>query len=152
MSPLKFIKKIHNYEISLDEAIEDQKKKKLKILINKLDNDYNPRISKKLDEKNRVLESAKNLSDARDEIINLFEKGTFPYKGNDNYNPNKRKEEKSEDESREESEKQRTKKFTKYIENESKSINYDLFKKYFRFVTPSALLKQLYEKKYIEKQ
>ena len=148
MSPLKFIKKIHNYEISLDEAIEDQKKKKLKILINKLDNDYNPRISKKLDEKNRVLESAKNLSDARDEIINLFEKGTFPYKGN----VFKTKEEKSEDESGEESEKQRTKKFTKYIENESKSINYDLFKKYFRFVTPSALLKQLYEKKYIEKQ
>ena len=147
MSPLKFIKKIHNYEISLDEAIEDQKKK-LKILINKLDNDYNPRISKKLDEKNRVLESAKNLSDARDEIINLFEKGTFPYKGN----VFKTKEEKSEDESGEESEKQRTKKFTKYIENESKSINYDLFKKYLRFVTPSALLKQLYEKKYIEKQ
>ena len=147
MSPLKFIKKIHNYEISLDEAIEDQKKK-LKILINKLDNDYNPRISKKLDEKNRVLESAKNLSDARDEIINLFEKGTFPYKGN----VFKTKEEKSEDESGEESEKQRTKKFTKYIENESKSINYDLFKEYLRFVTPSALLKQLYEKKYIEKQ
>ena len=101
-----------------------------------------------MDEKNRVLESAKNLSDARDEIINLFEKGTFPYKGN----VFKTKEEKSEDESGEESEKQRTKKFTKYIENESKSINYDLFKKYLRFVTPSALLKQLYEKKYIEKQ
>ena len=38
--------------------------------------------SQKTNEKNRVLESARKLSDARDEIINLFEKGTFPYKDN----------------------------------------------------------------------
>ena len=36
----------------------------------------------KIEEKNRVLKSAKKLSDARDDIIDLFEKGTFPYKGN----------------------------------------------------------------------
>ena len=42
--PLKFIEKIHNHEITLDEAIED--KKQLKILINKLHNDYTPRIPK----------------------------------------------------------------------------------------------------------
>ena len=76
--PLKFIEKIHNYEITLNEAIEDQTK--LKILINKLNNDYNPRSGKKAKEKNRVLESARKLSDARDEIINFFEKGVFPYK------------------------------------------------------------------------
>ena len=77
--PLKFIEKIHNYEITLDEAIEEQAE--LKELINKL-NDYGPRISKKIEEKNRVLESARKLSDARDEIINLFEKGIFPYEDN----------------------------------------------------------------------
>ena len=77
---LKFIEKIYNYKITLNEAIEDQTK--LKILINKLNNDYNPRSGKKAKEKNRVLESARKLSDARDEIINLFEKGSFPYKGN----------------------------------------------------------------------
>ena len=43
--PLKFIEKFHNYEITLDEAIDDQTK--LKILINKLNNNYNPRIPKK---------------------------------------------------------------------------------------------------------
>ena len=43
--PLKFIEKIHNYEITLNEAIDDQSK--LKILINKLKNNYNPLISKK---------------------------------------------------------------------------------------------------------
>ena len=37
---------------------------------------------KKIEEKNRFLESARKLSDARDEIIGFFEKGTFPYKGN----------------------------------------------------------------------
>ena len=78
--PLKFIEKIHNYEITLDEAIEEQTE--LRILINKLNNDYNPRIPKKAKEKNRVLESARKLSDARDEIINLFEKGIFPYEDN----------------------------------------------------------------------
>ena len=30
----------------------------------------------------------------------------------------------------------------KYVENESKDINYDLFKDYFNFVVPSALAKK----------
>ena len=77
--PLKFIEKIHNYKITLNEAIEEQAE--LKELINKL-NDYGPRISKKIEEKNRVLESAGKLFDARDDIIDLFGKRTFLYKGN----------------------------------------------------------------------
>ena len=57
--PLKFIEKIHNYEITLDEAINDQTK--LNILINKLNNDYNPRNLNKIDEKQKFLESARKL-------------------------------------------------------------------------------------------
>ena len=34
-----------------------------------------------------------------------------------------------------------------YIENESKEINYELFKKYFNFIVPSALAKKLYKTK-----
>ena len=75
----KFIKEIYKYEITLNVAIEEQAA--LKELINEL-NDYGPRISKKIEKKNRVLESAKKLFDAKDDIIDLFEKGTFPYKGN----------------------------------------------------------------------
>ena len=75
-----FIENIHNYEITLDEAIEEQTE--LRILINKLNNDYKPRIPKKVKEKNSVLRSPRKLSDARDEIIDLFEKGIFPYKDN----------------------------------------------------------------------
>ena len=72
----------------------------------------------KLDKRTRVLESAEKLSDARDEIINVFEKGIFPY--NDKLFKTKEKEE-SEEELKEN-------KFFEYIENESKSINYVLNK------------------------
>ena len=77
--PLKFIGKIYNYEITLNEAIEKQAK--LKELINKLNN-YGPRNLEKIEEKNRVLESAKKLFDVRDDIIDFFEKGIFPSKDN----------------------------------------------------------------------
>ena len=43
--PLKFIDKIYNYEINLDEEIEDQVN--LQILMNKLSNNYDPRNPKK---------------------------------------------------------------------------------------------------------
>ena len=39
------------------------------------------------------------------------------------------------------------KKFIEYIENESKGINYDLFKQQFDFLVPSALAKKLNETK-----
>ena len=72
--PLRFIEKIFNYEITLDEAIEDQTKSK--ILINKL-NDYTPRIPKKPDEKNRVSECAIKLSNARDKLLIFLRKEFF---------------------------------------------------------------------------
>ena len=100
--PLKFIEKIHNYEITLDEARNYQTE--LRILINKLNNDYNPRNPKKAKEKNNVLESARKLLDARKDIIGFFEKGTFPYKGNVFRTKEKKSEEESEDESEDESE------------------------------------------------
>ena len=58
----------------------------------------------------------------RDDIISVFEKGIFLYKDT----AFKRKEEESEEESKEE----RVKKIIKYIEKESKEINYDLLKKH----------------------
>ena len=75
------------------------------------------------------------MFDARDDIIDLFEKGTFPYKGN----VFKTKEE--------ESKKERSKQIFKYIEDESKDIKYDLFKEYFDFELPTVLAKKLYETK-----
>ena len=69
------------------------------------------------------------MQNVRNDVIDLFEKGIFPYRGN----VFKTKEESEEN------------KFFKYIENESKSINYDLFKKYFDFETPTQLTNKLFE-------
>ena len=125
--PLKFIEK--NYEITLDEAINDQTK--LSISINKLNNNYGPRNTEKIEEKRRILKSARKLQNARKDIIDSFEKGIFPYRGNIFTT----KEELEEN------------KCFKYIENESKGINYDLFKNYFDLVAPSALAKKLFKTK-----
>ena len=108
--PLKFIRKTHNYEITLNEATEKQAK--LKNLLNKLSN-Y----------------GARNL-DARDDIIDFFKKGIFPYKDNVF-----KKEEIDKNE------------FFKYIENKSKGINYELFEKHFNNVVPNVLAKTLFETK-----
>ena len=85
------------------------------------------------------------MLDARKDIIGFFEKGTFPYKGNVFKTKEEKSEEESEDESEEEPKEERVKKFIEYIENESNNINYDLFKDYFKFVVPSALVKKIYE-------
>ena len=93
-------------------------------------------IQKKQKRKKRVLESAKKWPDARNEFINLFEKGIFPYKGN----VFKTKE-------KEESEELDQNKFSKNIENESEGVNYSLFGKHFKFSVPYVLAKTLFETK-----
>ena len=55
--PLKFIEKIYNHKINLDKAIEDQTK--LKILINKLNNNYNPKNIKKIEERKKSFRTCK---------------------------------------------------------------------------------------------
>ena len=64
--PLKFVEKIFNYEITLDEAKDDQDKlEKLTIRLEK----YKPKINKKKkEEKNKVLESAVKLFHVREDI------------------------------------------------------------------------------------
>ena len=77
-----------------------------------------------------------------EDIIGIFEKGTFPYKGN----VFKTKEEESE-ENKLEKIKDDYKYFSKYIEDESKGISYELFEEHFNFTSPTVLTKQLYETK-----
>ena len=105
--------------------IESNKQSNRIRYINKLNNQYNPRNPEKIEQEKRVLESARKLQNARKDIIDFFEKGIFPYRGN----VFKTKEESEEN------------RFFKYIENESKSTNYDLFRKYFDFETPTQLTK-----------
>ena len=86
------------------------------------------------------------MSDARDDIIDLFRKRIFQYKSS----AFRTKEEESEEESEEnklEKIKDDYNKFFKYIENESRDINYELFKDYFYSSVSSALAKKLNETK-----
>ena len=107
----------------------------IKILLNKLRN-YNPTKLKKIKAKEETIIAAEKLLNKRQEVNDAFKTGIFPYE--DGFQIKEESEEESEDD---------FKKFTKYIKNESKGLNYDLFKNYFNFEGPGALTKQLYETK-----
>ena len=82
------------------------------------------------------------MLDAGKDIIVFFEKVTFPYEGN-TFKTKKEESEEVSEKNKLEKIKHDYKKFIKYIENESKGINYDLFKDYFNFLVPSALAKKI---------
>ena len=126
--------KNHNYKITLDKRSREIRK-----LISRLEN-YNTKNKKEIDQKNRVLESSRELFHAKENIVDLFRKVIFPYKGN----VFKTKEEESEKKKLEKL-KDDYNKFFKYIEGESTGINYNLFEDYFRFSVPRALAKELYK-------
>ena len=71
---LKFVEKIYNYEITLDEEMDDQIK--LEKLVIRLEN-YKAKTEKKLEEKNKVLKSAAELFHVREDIIVFFKKRNF---------------------------------------------------------------------------
>ena len=75
--PLKFASKIYNYDLTLQKAQDNQQE--LKTLINKLNKNYNPQKKLKMKEKDDTLYSAKKLHAIKNEIINAFNKGIFPY-------------------------------------------------------------------------
>ena len=75
--PLKFASKIYNCDLTLQKAQDNQQE--LQILKNNLNNNYNPTGKIKIKEKNDTLHSAKTLHTIKNEIINAFKKGVFPY-------------------------------------------------------------------------
>ena len=134
--PKKFASKIYNKDFALQEVEAVQIK--LKKLINKLNNNYNPTKKIKRKEIEDTLNSAKKLFSIRKEIIRAFKRRIFPYIDGIKVD------EESDEESDEELDEN---KFFEYIENESKSINYYLFRIYFDFVSPTVLEKRLFETK-----
>ena len=75
----------------------------------------------------------------RDKIITFYEEGFFLY--NDKIFKTKEKEKSEEKEELDEN------KSFKNIENKSKGINYELFKKHFNYVAPTVLAKELFKTK-----
>ena len=76
----------------------------------------------------------------REDIVNYFKKGTFPFKGK----VFKTKEEKSE-EIKEETKEEFINNAIPLIKKESKDINNDLFKTYFNFSAPIDLAKKIFK-------
>ena len=75
--PSKFASKIYNKDFTLQEAEDDQQE--LKMLMNKLNNNYSPKNKIKIEEKGDTLKSAKKLFSIREEIIRASKRGIFPY-------------------------------------------------------------------------
>ena len=113
----------------------EDKQNQIKILLNKL-RKYSPTNLKKIKAKEETLSAAEKLLNNRQEVTDTFKIDISPYI--DGFQIKEESEEESEE---------RINTFFKYIEKESKGINYDLFKTYFNFSIPSALVKQLYETK-----
>ena len=90
---------------------------------------YNPQKKEKRKEKDDTLYSAKKLYAIKNEIINAFKEGIFPYI--DGFQEEKTKTDIYE--------------FNKYIVEEEARINKELFIKHFNFQRPSDMLKSLYK-------
>ena len=95
MFPSKFFLKFFCRDLTLQKPKHDQKK--LKILINRLNNDYNPKNLEKIKENDETLNSAKKLFFIREEIIRTFKKSIFPYI--DGFQEEKKSDEESDEES-----------------------------------------------------
>ena len=75
--PLKFASKIYRHDLTLQEVEDDQQE--LKIIIKKLNNNYNPTSKIKIKERVDTLKTAKILYSIRKNIINAFRKDIFLY-------------------------------------------------------------------------
>ena len=126
----KTIFNFNKFKISLDLASNIYRNKKLlkdaenkqheiKILLNKL-RKYNPTKSKKIKAREETLSAAEKLLNNRQDVIDAFKTGIFPYK-----------ESQIKEESEEESEKKIKddfKRFIGYIETESKDMSHNCLK------------------------
>ena len=119
----------------------ENKQSEIKILLNKLRN-YNPTKLKKIKAKEETLSAAEKLLNNKQEVIDAFNTGIFPYI--DGFQ--------IKEESEEESEKDDINNFIEYIENESKGINYGLFKDYFNLIVPVLCQNNYMKQKIRQKQ
>ena len=100
-----------------------------------LDN-YPPRVPEYIEAKNSLLNNTKNFYEGTKKIIKGFKEKIFPIKSDDEAEQQQTSEKSTNDDAIA---------LNEWIIKEETSINRELFKKYFLFQTPSALLKGLYE-------
>ena len=98
---------------------------------------YAPRDNKYVEAKNNLVNNVEKFYKGREKIIEGFKTKVFPF----HYDERQEHQMKAQREMEEEGEEE----FFKYIENESKGINYFLFKHYFNFVKPGDLAKKIFK-------
>ena len=128
--------------MAIDDAehIQDKFNSMLRALSN-----YTPKAQKYIEAKNKLLDNAKNFYEWRGKIIEGFKNRIFPLKHDDEF-------EEEQQTSKKFNEKELLKKPTKINVNElneliikkETNINRELFKNYFKFQRPTALLKTSY--------
>ena len=98
-------------------------------------NNYSPKTQKYIETKNSLLNNAKNFYKGREKVIEGFKERIFPLKSDDEFEQwqTSKKPTKAD-----------AKTFNKWINKKETDISRELFRNYFRFQTPSALLKNLY--------
>ena len=100
-------------------------------------NNYTPKDEKYIEARNSLINNAKNFYEGRETIIEDFKEGIFLLKSADN-EFGKRQTSKN-------TTKPDVDEFNERINKKETGINRELFKNYFSFQTPSALLKDLYK-------
>ena len=99
---------------------------------------YTPKHDKYITLKNNLVDNTNKCYEGREKNIEGFKNRVFPLY----YDKDREEKMEFKKEQKEESEEI---KFFKYIENKSKGISYDLFRKYFNFETPTPLTKKCFE-------
>ena len=98
---------------------------------------YAPRDNKYVEAKNNLVNNVENFYKRKKKIIEGFKNKVFPFIYDERHEHQMKAQTEIEEEGEEE--------FFKYIVNESKGINYFLFKHYFNFVKPSDLAKKIFK-------
>ena len=98
-------------------------------------NNYSPKTQKYIETKNSLLNNAKNFYKGREKVIEGFKERIFPLKSDDEF---------EQWQTSKKATKADAKTFNEWINKKETDISRELFRNYFRFQTPSALLKNLY--------
>ena len=98
-------------------------------------NNYSPKTQKYIETKNSLLNNAKNFYKGREKVIEGFKERISPLKSDDEFEQWQTSKKPT---------KANAKTFNEWINKKETDISRELFRNYFRFQTPSALLKNLY--------
>ena len=122
--------------ITIDEA--ESKQEEFNVVLHLLKR-YSPKYDKYVTLKNNLVDSASKFYEGREKIIEGFKNGVFSFYCDRDYDERMRYEKEEEKTITDIDE------FKKCITKKETKINKDLFKSFFPFQTPSALLKDLYK-------